>query len=87
MTKEQLVNKIAAHTGATQKATDAFVNGFLNVVKQQVKKGEKIALMNFGTFEQIEKPEREGYNPADRKHITIPAKKVVKFKVSKAFLD
>lgn len=87
MIKEQLVNKIAEQTGATKKATEAFINAFIKVVKEEVNGGEKISLTNFGTFEKVTVPEREGYNPADRKHITIPEKQKARFKVSKAFLD
>ena len=87
MIKEQLIDKIAAQTGATKKATETFVNTFIKVVKEEVKGGEKISLTNFGTFEKVTVPEREGYNPADRKHITIPEKQKARFKVSKSFLD
>ena len=63
MIKEQLVSKIAEQTGATKKATEAFVNAFIKVVKEEVKAGERISLTNFGTFEKVTVPEREGYNP------------------------
>ena len=41
MIKEQLVNKIAEQTGATKKATEAFINAFIKVVKEEVNRGEK----------------------------------------------
>ena len=53
MIKEQLVSKIAEQTGATKKATEAFINAFIKVVKEEVKAGERISLTNFGTFEKV----------------------------------
>ena len=49
-------------------------------VKMEVKKGDKVALIGFGTFQVIKKDKRQGINPATKAKITIPAKKVVKFK-------
>ena len=50
-------------------------------------KGEKIALIGFGTFSINEKGERTGINPATKQQITIPAKKVVKFKAGAELAD
>ena len=61
--------------------------GTSKTYEKEVKAGERISLTNFGTFEKVTVPEREGYNPADRKHITIPEKQKARFKVSKSFLD
>lgn len=49
-----------------------------------MKKGEKIQLVGFGTFEAAERPERQGINPATKEKITIPAAKVPKFKAGAA---
>ncbi len=49
-------------------------------VTKALKEGDKVALIGFGTFSVVEKAERKGVNPATKKEIVIPAKKVVKFK-------
>ena len=48
--------------------------------KANLKKGDKVALIGFGTFQVVKKDAREGINPATKAKIKIPAKKVVKFK-------
>ena len=49
------------------------------------KKGEKIALIGFGTFSVLDRKARTGHNPRTGKSIKIPAKKIVKFKPGAAF--
>ena len=49
-----------------------------------MKKGEKIQLVGFGTFEVSKKPERQGINPATKEKITIAAANVPKFKAGAA---
>jgi DNA-binding protein HU-beta len=60
----------------SKKALDAF----LGSVAATLKKGEKIALVGFGTFSVVKKAARTGINPATKKPIKIAAKKAVKFK-------
>lgn len=59
-----------------KKALDATLEAITNAVKA----GDKVALVGFGTFDVTERAERQGINPATKETITIPAKKVVKFK-------
>ena len=56
------------------------LEAFVSTVSEELAKGEKIALIGFGTFSVSEKSARTGINPATKQTITIPAKKVVKFK-------
>ena len=60
----------------SKKALDAFVGA----VTGELAKGEKIALVGFGTFSVTERAERTGLNPRTKEKLTIPAKKIVKFK-------
>lgn len=62
----------------SKKAVDAFMSTVANALKQ----GDKVALVGFGSFTIVEKGERQGINPATRAAITIPAKKVIKFKAA-----
>ncbi|EJX09204.1 DNA-binding protein HU-beta [gut metagenome] len=59
-----------------KKALEAFVS----VVTGALKAGEKVSLVGFGTFSVSERAERTGINPSTKEAITIPAKKVAKFK-------
>ena len=62
-----------------KKALDAT----LEAITGAVKKSEKVVLVGFGTFDVTERKARKGINPATKKAIKIPAKKVVKFKAGK----
>ena len=63
------------------------LEAFISTVSNELAKGEKIALIGFGTFSINEKGERTGINPATKQQITIPAKKVVKFKAGAELAD
>lgn len=80
MNKADLVKAIAAESGLTKKASEAALNAVVASVTKALKEGDKVALIGFGTFSVVEKAERKGVNPATKKEIIIPAKKVVKFK-------
>lgn len=87
MNKTDLVKAISEKTGVSQKDSDAVVKAFTEVVAEELKKGEKIALVGFGTFEVSERAAREGINPATGKKIKIAASKAPKFKAGKALKD
>lgn len=59
-----------------RKAVEAMIESITSALKAD----DKVALIGFGTFSVSERPERQGINPATKETITIPAKKVVKFK-------
>ena len=52
----------------------------MTAVSGALKQGDKVALVGFGTFSVAERGERTGINPSTKAAITIPAKKVAKFK-------
>ena len=87
MNKAELIAAIAAKTGDTKKAAEASVNAFVEVVTDTMKKGEKVQLVGFGTFEVREKPAREGINPQTKEKVSIPASKAPALKFGKAYKD
>lgn len=87
MNKTDLVKAISEKTSVSQKDADAVIKAFTEVVAEELKKGEKIALVGFGTFEVAERAAREGINPATGKKIKIAASKAPKFKAGKALKD
>ncbi len=83
MNKGDLINKIAEHADLTKsQATDA-LNAVLDSVADTLKKGDKVTLIGFGTFSVSKRDARQGRNPQPGRTITMPAKKVVKFKPGK----
>ena len=87
MNKTELVAAIADKAGLSKKDAEASVKAFTEVVAEELKKGEKIALVGFGTFEVSQRAARTGRNPQTGKEIKIPASKAPKFKAGKALKD
>ena len=85
MNKEQLIAKIATDVKIPKAQAKLALESFLDTVKKTLKKGEKIALVGFGTFSVSKRKARTGINPATREAIKIKAKNVVKFKAGKDF--
>jgi DNA-binding protein HU-beta len=87
MNKAEFVAAIAEKADISRKDAEAAVKAFTDVVAEELKKGEKIQLVGFGTFEVSERAERVGRNPQTKEEITIPASKAPKFKAGKALKD
>ena len=87
MSKTELVAAIAEKTGLTKKDSEAAVNAFIGTVTEQLKKGEKVQLIGFGTFEVSERAARTGRNPQPGADMTIAASKARKFKAGKALKE
>ena len=87
MNKTELVAAIAAKTELTKKDAEKAPKAFTDVVAEELKKGEKIQLVGFGTFEVVKRAARTGVNPATGKKIKIKASKAPKFKAGKALKD
>lgn len=80
MNKSDLINAMATESGLSKADSKKALDAFVSAVSAALKDGDKVALVGFGTFSVSERGERTGINPATKQTITIPAKKVVKFK-------
>ena len=80
MNKAQLIDAIAEKAGLTKADSKKALEAFVATVGESLNAGDKVALVGFGTFSVSERSELTGRNPQTGKTITIPAKKVVKFK-------
>ena len=87
MNKSELVADIAEKAELSKKDAEKAVKAFTDTVAEQLKAGEKIQLVGFGTFEVAERAARTGKNPQTGKAIQIPASKAPKFKAGKALKD
>ena len=83
MTKADIA-AIVAEKGLAKKQAMEAVEATLDIVKNTLKKGEKIQLVGFGSFQVRAKRARKGRNPQTGEPITIAARKVLKFKPGKA---
>lgn len=83
MNKKQIIKSIATQTGYTQKASENFVNAFLNTLSSSLSKGEDVTLVGYGTWSVRKRAARKTINPKTKSMMTIPAKKVPVFKAGK----
>ena len=87
MNKTELVAAMAEQAQISKKDAEAALKAFTETVAEELKKGEKIALVGFGTFEVSERAAREGRNPQTGEVMSIAASKAPKFKAGKALKD
>ena len=87
MNKAELVEAMAKKIAQTKKVTEESLNAFIEVVTEELEKGEKVQLVGFGSFEVIKRAARKGKNPQTGEEIKIPASKLPKFKAGKALKD
>lgn len=87
MNKTELVAAMAEKTELSKKDSEKALKAFIDVVTEELKKGEKIQLVGFGTFETSARAARTGKNPQTGKEIKIPASIAPKFKAGKALKE
>ncbi len=87
MNKSELIAAMSAKTGATKKSSEEALEAFISTVTTSLKKGEKVQLVGFGSFEVRKRAARKGRNPQTKEEIKIPASKAPVFKAGKALKD
>lgn len=85
MNKGDLIEVLASATDSSKREADDFLNAFIDTVTTQVKKGEKVQLPGFGTFERRARAARTARNPRTGEEIKIKATKVPAFKPGAGF--
>lgn len=87
MTKAELVDAVATKADLTKKDAEAALNGFIEVIKETLAKGDDVTMVGFGTFGVTDRAARTGKNPQTGEVIKIAAKKAPKFKAGKGLKD
>lgn len=87
MTKVEIIDKVAQETEWTKKDSEVAVNAVVKVITDALVAGEKLSFVGFGTFEIVERAERQARNPQTGSAITVPVCKVPKFKPAKALKE
>lgn len=87
MNKSELISAVSEKAGMTKKTTDTAIMALLEVIKETMEKGEKIAIPGLGTFEVRERAARNGRNPRTDETTHIPARKTPALKFSKVVKD
>ncbi len=87
MNKSELIDAMAADAGISKTAAKAALDSLTNNVTGALQKGNKVALVGWGTWSVTKREARNGRNPQTGKQITIPEKNVVKFKAGAGLSD
>lgn len=87
MNKTELVAAMAEQAGISKKDAEAALKAFTDTVSKELKKGGKVQLVGFGTFEVAKRAARSGVNPLTKEPMNIPASKAPKFKAGKALKE
>lgn len=87
MNRTELISAMAQNAELTKVDAEKALKAFIDVVTEEIKKGDKVQLVGFGTFETVKRAEREGRNPATGEVMTIKASVAPKFKAGKALKD
>ncbi|HOW24918.1 MAG TPA: HU family DNA-binding protein [Bacteroidales bacterium] len=80
MNKAELIEAMASNSGLTKADSKRALDAFLKATSGALKKGERVALVGFGSFQVAKRAARKAISPQTKKAINIPAKKVVRFK-------
>lgn len=87
MNKSELIDEMASGANLTKVDAKKALDAFIDATSGALKKGDRVALVGFGSFSVSKRNERTGRNPQTGKEITIPAKNVVKFKAGSDLSD
>lgn len=87
MNKADVIAAMSAKTGKSKKETEEALQAFIDTVSESLKKGDKIQLVGFGSFEVRKRAARKGRNPQTNEEIKIPASKAPVFKAGKTLKD
>jgi len=87
MTKAEIIEKMASDAGISKAAAGTALNSMVDNIVKDVKKGNKVTLVGFGTFSLSKRKARKGRNPRTGEEIKIKASKSPKFTPGKAFKD
>ena len=87
MTKADIVDVISSSVGLTKVETEDVVNGFMETVKDAMKRGENIELRGFGSFKVVKRAQRVARNPKTNEEVIVPEQYAPVLKMSKDFKE
>ena len=80
MRKQDLVKEVASKSNMSPRQVQTVVDATFDAIRDAMAKGEKVTLTGFGSFEVVQRNEREGRNPRTGEKITIGARKAPQFR-------
>ena len=85
MNKAEFIKVMADKAGFTQKDAGIAFEAMVVTIVEALRKGEKIAIAGFGSFELKKKAATKKFNPLTKKEVKVPAKSVPTFKFGNSF--
>jgi len=70
--KQDLITRVAQHSGVTNKQAEKIVNSFIDTVTEAIEKGEEVRITGFGTFRVVQRAPRKGRHPRTGQEMLIP---------------
>jgi integration host factor subunit alpha len=86
LTKADIIQEVA-EKGLSKRLSAEAVEAVFKIIKEELRKGEKVQLVGFGNFQVREKRARKGRNPQTGEEITISARRILKFKPGRALME
>ncbi len=83
ITKKELVNRIADQSSVTKVVAKEIIQSFLDAIITELAAGNRLEFREFGVFETKERAARRAQNPRTLEKVSVPAKRIVKFKVGR----
>ena len=87
MNRKELVDSIQKHTSVARADVDKVLGSLIQHTQVAVKKGERVALVGFGTFERQDRKARTARNPRSGAPVKVKATKVPRFRAGQGFKD
>lgn len=83
LTKKDIIDECIIHTGVEKKTASEGIETFIDIIKDELKKGKDVSLSGFGKLSVREKRQRRGRNPQTGEEIAIKARRSITFQLSK----
>jgi DNA-binding protein HU-beta len=87
LNRKELVDAIQKHTSVTRTDVDKVLGSLIQHTQVAVKKGDRVALVGFGTFERQDRKARTARNPRSGAPVKVKATKVPRFRAGQGFKD
>lgn len=87
MTRYELIGTLSDKTGLSKRETEKVLNEFVGIVTENIRRGEKVSITGFGTFDLGKRAKRRGRNPQTGDYITIPEMKMPRFRAGKGLKE
>ncbi|MEG1582094.1 MAG: HU family DNA-binding protein [Clostridia bacterium] len=87
MNKTEFIREVAVNAGSSIKDAGVFYDAFIATLQEELKKGEKVTLVGFGTFSVKNRAARTAINPMTKKEVKVAACRVPALKFGKGFKE